>query len=255
VPAAAAAAARTVAAAAGDLLLEIRVDLDRGADPDVVRREGDRRSHELILSLLRELRPDDAVVSEESATTDGQRSAGRVWIVDPLDGTREFGEAGRSDFAVHVALVEDGALAAGAVALPARDGAPVYSTDRPLPPPSPRPERLRVVASRTRPPAEAALLADELDAELVPMGSAGVKIVAVLEGEADVYVHSGGQHVWDSAAPVAVACAAGLHASRIDGTPLDYGTGATWLPDLVVCREDLRADVLGVLQSAAIRLR
>jgi 3'(2'), 5'-bisphosphate nucleotidase len=250
-----AAAARRVAAAAGDLLLEIRTGLDDGVDPDAVRREGDRRSHDLIVSLLAELRPDDAVLSEEAADQDAPRAARRVWIVDPLDGTREFGEPGRSDFAVHVALVDDGTLVAGAVSLPARPGAPTYATED-VPPLGPRRDGpIRIAASRTRPAAEADVLAAELDAELVPMGSAGAKIVAVLEGEVDVYVHSGGQYVWDSAAPVAVAAAAGLHTSRLDGSPLDYGSASMWLPDLVVCRQELRERVLGVLKSAVSRLR
>ncbi len=242
-----AAAARRVAAAAGELLLDIREGLARGADPDDVRREGDRRSHELIVSQLAELFPDDAIVSEESAEQVAHADAARVWIVDPLDGTREFGEAGRSDFAVHVALVEDGALAAGAVALPGRPEKPTYCTDRPEALCARDGDRIRIAVSRTRPAAEAEHLADALDAELVPMGSAGVKIVAVLEGRADVYVHSGGQYSWDSAAPVAVAAAAGLHTSRIDGSPLDYGAASTWLPDLVVCRPELRDRVFQVL--------
>jgi len=247
--------ARRVAAAAGDLLLEIRAALGRGADPGEVRREGDRRSHELILALLAEHRPGDAVVSEEGADPDAPPSSSRVWIVDPLDGTREFGEEGRTDFAVHVALVEDGALAAGAVALPARAGSPTYATDD-VPAVAPRADgAVRVAASRTRPAAEAAVLASELGAELVPIGSAGAKIIAVLEGDVDVYVHSGGQYVWDSAAPVAVASAAGLHASRLDGSPLDYGGVSTWLPDLLVCRSELRDPVSAVLRSAAVRLR
>ena len=241
-------AARRIAAAAGDLLLEIRRGLDDGADPDTVRREGDRRSHELIVSLLAEQCAGDSVVSEEADEHEAPTGR-RVWIVDPLDGTREFGEADRSDFAVHVALVEDGELAAGAVALPGRPDAPVVATDD-VPrcgerPPGP----LRVAVSRTRPAAEAEQLASALDAELVPMGSAGVKIVAVLEGTVDVYVHSGGQYVWDSAAPVAVATAAGLHASRLDGSPLDYAGCGTWLPDLVVCRSDLWGDVRAALRS------
>ena len=241
------AAARRVAQAAAELLLEVRAGLDRGVDPDDVRREGDRRSHELIVSLLAEQYPDDAIVSEESAQRVGSRRARRIWIVDPLDGTREFAEPDRSDFAVHIALVEDGELTTGAVALPGRAGAPVVVSDEPpdLAPREPAP--LRIAVSRTRPAPEAPRLAAALGAELVPMGSAGVKILAVFEGTADVYVHSGGQYTWDSAAPVAVAAAAGLHASRIDGSPLDYGGESPWLPDLVVCRPELRDDVLATL--------
>jgi 3'(2'), 5'-bisphosphate nucleotidase len=249
------ACARRVAAAAGELLLEIRQALDEGGDPDDVRREGDRRSHELIVSLLAELCSGDEVVSEEACGPQAPPSGRRVWIVDPLDGTREFGEAGRSDFAVHVALVEDGALAAGAVGLPGRGKGSVIATDDVPGLPDRAAGPIRVAVSRTRPAAEAETLAAELGAELVPMGSAGVKIVAVLEGEVDVYVHSGGQYVWDSAAPVAVAAAAGLHTSRIDGAPLDYAAGSTWLPDLVVCRKELWDDVRAALQSAVIQLR
>jgi 3'(2'), 5'-bisphosphate nucleotidase len=169
-----------------------------------------------------------------------------VWIVDPLDGTREFGELGRDDWAVHVALLEQGVLTAGAVALPARSI--TYTT---LPAPivparAPRPPRLAV--SRTRPAAEAELLAELLGGELVPMGSAGVKAMAVVTGEADIYVHSGGQYAWDSAAPVAVAAAAGLHTSRIDGSPLQYDQETTWLPDLLICRPEYRDAVLTGLE-------
>ena len=242
------AAAREIAAAAGTVLLEIRAGLARGADVDSIRREGDRQSHELIVSLLAERYPDDAIVSEESPGGRKLGSAERVWIVDPLDGTREFGELGRTDWAVHVALVDCGHLAAGAVAMPARTEVPFASDSAPSPPPAAaRPPRL--VVSRTRPAAEAVALAERLGGELVPMGSAGAKVMAVLSGEADLYVHSGGQHTWDSAAPVAVAIAAGVHASRIDGSPLDYGSDETWLPDLLVCRQDLRDRVLAELQS------
>jgi 3'(2'), 5'-bisphosphate nucleotidase len=245
-----AAAARQIASAAGDLLLELRRGLARGAAPDVIRAEGDRRSHALIASLLRDAFPADAVLSEEDADAVTPRDNGRVWIVDPLDGTREFGEGGRRDWAVHVALAVDGVLTAGAVALPARAGA-VHATEPAPSPPPVRPGPLRVVVSRTRPGAEAAALATALDAELVPMGSAGAKVMAVVEGEADVYVHSGGQHVWDSAAPVAVARAAGLHASRLDGSPLEYGGASSWLPDLVVCPRRLRDTVLDALGPAS----
>lgn len=245
------AAARSIAAAAGALLLEIRTGLAHGAPPEVVRSEGDRRSHELIVSSLRAAFPADTVLSEEGELPDASRDQGRVWIVDPLDGTREFGEHGRCDWAVHIALVIEGQLAAGAVAIPAQ-GEVVRATDAPPSAPPPSARRVRVVASRTRPGPEAAAVAAALGGHLIPMGSAGAKIMAVVDGEADVYVHSGGQHVWDSAAPVAVALAAGLHASRLDGTPLDYGGVSTRLPDLVVCRRDLRDDVLRSVAVAAL---
>jgi 3'(2'), 5'-bisphosphate nucleotidase len=234
-------AARELADAAGALLLEIRSL--QGCDD--VGREGDRRSHELLAALVRRRFPHDALVSEEGAAPGA--AAERTWIVDPLDGTREFGEPDRDDWAVHVALVERGELAAGAVALPARGT--TYSTEAP-PRPAAIPRRaLRIAVSRTRPAAEAERLAERVGGELVPMGSAGAKAMAVVAGEVDVYLHSGGQHVWDSAAPVAVARAAGLHASRIDGSDLVYGAATTWLPDVLVCRAELRERVLEALAA------
>jgi 3'(2'), 5'-bisphosphate nucleotidase len=243
------AAARRIAQAAGELLLGIRGRLAAGADATEVRADGDRQSNELILSLLRREFPKDAVLSEEAPDDLRRLRSRRVWIVDPLDGTREFGEAGRSDWAVHVALVEDGTLAAGAVALPAQGV--TLATEPPPPEPPPVRRAPLVVVSRTRPAAEAETVASRLDGELVPLGSAGAKAMAVVAGEADVYVHSGGQHSWDSAAPVAVAAAAGLHTSRLDGSPLRYDVESTWLPDLLVCRADLAAAVLDALRAAA----
>lgn len=242
-------AARELAEAAGVLLLEIRTRLRENAAPEDVRREGDRRSHELLVALLQREFPTDAVLSEEAADYAHGAEAERLWIVDPLDGTREFGEPDRDDWAVHVALVERGELAAGAVALPARGV--TYATE-PAPVSAARERRrIRIAVSRTRPAAEAEQLASCVAGELVPMGSAGVKAMAVVSGEVDVYLHSGGQHVWDSAAPVAVARAAGLHASRLDGSKLVYGSEATWLPDLLVCRPELRERVLGALRATA----
>lgn len=239
--------ARDVADSAGRLLLQIRKELAHGVGADEVRREGDRRAHELIVRRLRLEAPEAGVLSEESAELVHGSAGGRLWIVDPLDGTREFGEPDRDDWAVHVALVEAGRLVAGAVALPARDT--TYATDRP-PRQEAAPNRpLRIAASRTRPAREAAGLASRLGGELVPMGSAGAKAMAVVSGAVDIYVHSGGQYVWDSAAPVAVAAAAGLHASRIDGSELVYGTESTWLPDLVVCRPEIRDRVLEELRG------
>ena len=189
--------------------------------------------------------PTDRVLSEESADDRRRLDADRVWIVDPLDGTREFTEPGRNDWAVHVALWErDRGLTAGAVALPAVGI--VLSTAEPpvLPPVGDRP--WRVIVSRSRAPVVARRVAHALDADVVYLGSAGAKAMAVVLGHADAYVHSGGQYEWDSAAPAAVALAAGLHASRLDGSPLEYNQSSTWLPDLVVCRPELADQVLKV---------
>jgi 3'(2'), 5'-bisphosphate nucleotidase len=222
---------------AGELLLSIRPH----GDP----AEGDRRSHELLARRLAAERPGDAVLSEEGARA--IEGGGRTWVVDPLDGTREFGEPGREDWAVHVALVVDEQAVAGAVALPARGV--VLSTDAPptVAPSEPAPPR--VVVSRTRPPAFAEAFARALGGELVPMGSAGAKTAAVVLGEADVFVHAGGQHAWDTAAPVAVALAAGAHVSRIDGSPVRFDCADPWTPDLLVCRPSLREAALTVLAS------
>jgi 3'(2'), 5'-bisphosphate nucleotidase len=222
---------------AGELLLSIRPH----GDP----AEGDRRSHDLLARRLDEERPGDAVLSEEGARAIEGR--GRTWVVDPLDGTREFGEPRREDWAVHVALVVDEQAVVGAVALPARGV--VLSTGEPSALPPPRPAPPRVVVSRTRPPAFAAAFAAALGGELVPMGSAGAKTAAVVLGEADVYVHAGGQHAWDTAAPVAVALAAGAHVSRIDGSPVRFDCADSWTPDLLVCRPSLREAALTVLAS------
>jgi 3'(2'), 5'-bisphosphate nucleotidase len=192
------------------------------------------------------------VLSEEGKDDPVRLGADRVWIIDPLDGTREFGEPGRTDWAVHVALWERGALTAGAVALPARDQ--VLSTAGP-PTAAGRDRRagrrLRLVVSRTRPPAFVSELAARLGAELMPLGSAGAKAAAVIAGEADAYVHSGGQYEWDSAAPVAVAVAAGLHASRIDGSPLRYNQRLPSLPDILICPAGLAAELLTVIGSVS----
>ncbi|HET8660401.1 MAG TPA: inositol monophosphatase family protein [Micromonosporaceae bacterium] len=240
--------AAELAGRAGELLLALREELGF-ADPAALKATGDKRSHDLLLGELGRGRPADAVLSEEGARTDPARlAAERVWIVDPLDGTREFSEEGRTDWAVHVALWSAGELAAGAVALPARGT--VLATGRPLPAPAPAAGtdgRVRIACSRTRPPAFLAALAEELEAQLVPMGSAGVKVCAVVTGEVDAYVHAGGQYEWDSAAPVAVARAAGAHASRIDGSPLVYNRPDPLLPDLLVCRADLAPRLLRVL--------
>ena len=234
--------ARDLALQAGARLLALRAS---GDDPDVLRKTGDRSSHEFLVSELARLRPGDAVLSEEGKDDPARLTADRVWIVDPLDGTREFGEPGRTDWAVHVALWERGELTAGAVALPAQDR--VLSTaDPPAPPPAAR-QKLRIVVSRSRPPAFAARVADDTGATLVPLGSAGAKAAAVMLGEADAYLHDGGQYEWDSAAPVAVALAAGLHASRLDGSKLEYNRASPWQPDILICPGKLANRLLAAI--------
>jgi 3'(2'), 5'-bisphosphate nucleotidase len=231
---------------AGQRLLALRAS---DAAPDALRSAGDRLSHEYLTAELARLHPADAVLSEEGADDPARLTARRVWIVDPLDGTREFGEPGRTDWAVHVALWEDGDLVAGAVALPAQDR--VLSTSSPGL--SVRPAetgQLRLVVSRSRPPGFVSRLADRLGAVELPMGSAGAKAAAVITGQADAYVHSGGQFEWDSAAPVAVARSAGLHASRLDGSPLRYNQANPMLPDILVCPVDLAARLLGAINAA-----
>ncbi|MDF3338300.1 3'(2'),5'-bisphosphate nucleotidase CysQ [Mycolicibacterium septicum] len=238
--------AARLATRAGDLLLDVRADY---ADAPAAERKaaGDKQSHDFLMAELAALRPGDSVLSEE-ATADqradpARLSAERVWIVDPLDGTREFSELGRDDWAVHVALWSAGELVAGAVALPAQNttlSTPDVAAPRPFDGPP------RVVVSRTRPPAVALAVREALGGTLVEMGSAGAKVAAVIRGIADVYVHAGGQYEWDSAAPVAVARAAGLHTSRIDGSRLVYNSADPTLPDLIVCRPELAERVLAV---------
>ena len=229
--------AARIATDAGRLLVGLRGELlNDGADPKTLKDEGDRRSNELILGALAAERPGDAVLSEEAKDDHARLSAARVWIVDPLDGTREFSEPPRTDWAVHVALVEDGVPVAGAVALPALEQ--TFGTSPPAEVAAAVDGPPRVVVSRTRPPAAALTLAEALGGVLVEMGSAGAKAMAVIRGEVDVYAHSGGQYEWDSCAPVAVAAAAGLHVSRIDGTPLRYNNADPYLPDLLICRPE-----------------
>jgi 3'(2'), 5'-bisphosphate nucleotidase len=239
--------AADLAAEAGRRLLVLRAE---GGDAAALRRDGDRRSHEFLIAELARLRPGDAVLSEEGADDSARLSARRVWIVDPLDGTREFGEPGRTDWAVHVALWEQGELTAGAVALPAQDK--VLSTAEPESSPAAAPSgTLRFLVSRTRPPEFAVRLAEKTGAELVPLGSAGAKAAAVICGEADAYVHSGGQYEWDSAAPVAVAVAAGLHASRIDGSKLRYNQAPPSLPDILICQAAIAGTLLEAISSVS----
>ena len=239
--------ARDLAGDAGRLLLALRAE---GGEPAALRQAGDRESHEFLAARLAELRPDDAVLSEEGRDDAARLTADRVWIVDPLDGTREFGEPGRTDWAVHVALWERGELTAGAVALPAQGT--VLSTAEPPPAPSgPEPGRpLRVLVSRTRPPAFLDQLAQQIELTLIPLGSAGAKAAEVIRGDADAYVHSGGQYEWDSAAPVAVAAAAGLHASRLDGSKLAYNRADPSLPDILICPAGLAPALLDGLRVA-----
>jgi 3'(2'), 5'-bisphosphate nucleotidase len=237
--------AAELAEQAGAQLVDLRNRLvAEGADGQQLRDEGDRRSHELLMAGLAEREAaGEAVLSEEGRDDPARLRAGRVWIVDPLDGTREFGEPPRTDWAVHVALTEGGVPVAGAVALPALDLVLATGT----PPATGGPPR--VIVSRSRPPAAATFLAEQLAGELVEMGSAGAKAMAVVRGEADVYAHSGGQYEWDSCAPVAVALAAGLHCSRIDGSPLVYNRPDAYLPDLLICRPELAAPALDALAA------
>lgn len=268
--------AHDLAERAGHRLLALRA---AGGDAARLRQDGDRQSHEFITAQLAASRPADAVLSEEGRDNPARLSATRVWIVDPLDGTREFGEEGRTDWAVHVALWEQGELAAGAVALPAQqrtlstadsglaaagpgwpggqDQAASSAGQGPDPAPGSAPGpadgpaggQLRIVVSRTRPPQFMQRLAEQSGAVLVPLGSAGAKAAVVICGQADAYVHSGGQYEWDSAAPVAVARAAGLHTSRIDGSKLIYNQAVPSVPDILICRAALADLLLGVISS------
>lgn len=235
--------AAQLAADAGRLLLAVREEL-ADAPPAERKAAGDKRSHDYLMTALAAERPDDAVLSEEGADNPVRLNAERVWIVDPLDGTREFSELDRDDWAVHVALWQAGELAAGAVAMPARGITLATPT---VTAPSAYTGQPRIAVSRSRPPAIAETVRERLDGVLVPMGSAGVKVAAVVQGAADVYVHAGGQYEWDSAAPVAVARAAGLHTSRIDGSPLAYNRPDPLLPDLVVCRPEYAQAVLAAI--------
>jgi 3'(2'), 5'-bisphosphate nucleotidase len=241
-----AALARRIATDAGALLLRLR-DGFGSADQQALRDAGDAAAQRFLAGELAAAHPDDVILSEEAADDSNRLAADRVWIIDPLDGTREFAE-GRDDWAVHVALWSDGDLVAGAVALPALGS--TVATDEPPIVPRRATERPRIAVSRSRAPRIAQVAARELDAELVPMGSAGFKVAAVMFGQVDAYIHAGGQFEWDSAAPVAVARAAGLHASRLDGSPLVYNRPDSYLPDLIVCRLELAAELLSVCAPA-----
>ena len=251
-----AALARLLADRAGRALLEIRAAATSDGQEltgQALKDAGDQQAQRVLAGLLAEYRPADAVLSEEAADSAARLTASRVWIIDPLDGTREFSEPPRSDWAVHVALWQraaeadqhqqaQGALVAGAVALPAL--AITFGTDQPPILPAATGGPIRLAVSRSRPPSFVAGVAELLGAELVPMGSAGVKCASVWRGAADAYLHGGGQYEWDSAAPVAVARAAGLHTSRIDGSELEYNRPNPLLPDLVVCRPELADSIL-----------
>jgi 3'(2'), 5'-bisphosphate nucleotidase len=232
-----------LATTAGTRLLEVRQQGLTGRD---LKDAGDRAAQDLLARLLAEHRPADSVLSEEAADDKARLSAHRVWIIDPLDGTREFSEPPREDWAVHVALWESGELTAGAVAQPAI-GETFHTGEPPVVPPRSS-ERPRIAVSRTRPPAFVEALASEIDAELVPMGSAGVKVISVVRDLTDAYVHAGGQYEWDNAAPVAVARSAGLFCSRVDGSPLRYNQDDVSLPDLVVCRPELSEQILAFVR-------
>lgn len=240
--------AHRLAEQTGALLLALRAMVAETDQPDSqdAGHAGDAAAQKYLARSLADERPDDAVLSEEAPDSSDRLSAGRVWIIDPLDGTREFSE-GRDDWAVHVALWASGELVAGAVALPGRGT--TLSTRAPgVPRAANRPPRIAV--SRSRAPRTAEAAAEALGAELVPMGSAGYKSAAVVLGDVDAYVHAGGQYEWDSAAPVVVARAAGLHTSRLDGSPLKYNQPNPYLPDLLVCRPELATPLLSVCRPA-----
>lgn len=235
-----------LAECAGRLLLEVRASGLFSAK--ALGKAGDQTANQFLVLAIREARPDDGLLSEESWCDGSRLGKSRVWIIDPVDGTREYGEQ-RTDWAVHVALAVDGVPAVGAVALP--DLGLVIRSDRPHALPAAR-SPLRMVVSRTRPAAAAVTVAERLGAELVPMGSAGAKAMAIIRGEADIYLHSGGQYEWDSCAPAAVALAHGLHASRIDGTPLSYNQQSDpHMPDLLICRKADARPILDLLATAA----
>jgi 3'(2'), 5'-bisphosphate nucleotidase len=242
--------AAALAQMAGDLLVDLRTSSDLTGK--ALSDDGDRKSDDLLLKFIAETRPSDAVLSEESADSEARLSSGRVWIIDPLDGSREYGLPGRTDWAVHVALWERGlGITASAVAQP--EFGAVYRSDTVAteivrPAAGDRPARLLV--SDSRPPVWAAAVAEAVGAELVPMGSAGAKAMAVVRGEFDGYLHDGGQWEWDSAAPVGVALAAGLHASRISGMRLEYNQPHPYLPDLLICRPEFADLLLAAIADA-----
>jgi 3'(2'), 5'-bisphosphate nucleotidase len=229
-----------LAEVAGRILIEVRAS--GMFEGKALGKAGDATANEFLCHAIRAVRPEDGLLSEEEKDSTERLGKERVWIVDPVDGTREYGEQ-RSDWAVHVGLSMGGEAAIGAVALPGFDGGLVLTSDRPAPL-AEAAAKPRFLVSRTRPAREAEEVCKGMGGELVPMGSAGAKAMAVVRGEAEIYLHSGGQYEWDSCAPVAVAAAHGLHCSRIDGSPIRYNNEDTYLPDLLICRPELAEEVL-----------
>ncbi|MBU7580277.1 MAG: 3'(2'),5'-bisphosphate nucleotidase CysQ [Porphyrobacter sp.] len=243
-----AALAARLAEEAGRLLLHVQKN--SGLSGKALGEAGDAAANRFLCDALRTARPDDGLLSEEERDNPDRLNKARVWIIDPVDGTREYSE-GRSDWAVHVALAINGVASIGAVALPGLEGGIVLRSDQPQPLPS-MPQRPRFVVSRTRPPREAQAVAEAMGGEIIAMGSAGAKAMAIARGKAEVYLHSGGQYEWDSCAPVAVAAAFGLHCSRIDGAPLIYNNLQTFMPDLLICRKELAKSATSAVKRLAI---
>ncbi|MCW5648012.1 MAG: 3'(2'),5'-bisphosphate nucleotidase CysQ [Sphingopyxis sp.] len=239
--------AERLATEAGAILLALRA---KGLDGKALGQAGDEAANAVLCRELRASRPDDAILSEEEKEDSAARLAHRrVWIIDPLDGTREYGE-GRDDWAVHVALAVDGVATVGAVALPGLGITLTSGSPMPLRPAN---QPLKMLVSRTRPAAEAVFVAGRIGAELLAMGSAGAKAMAVVLGQADIYLHTGGQYEWDNCAPVAVAQAAGLHVSRVDGSAIRYNNADTYLPDLLICRMELADEVLRLAAECSLQ--
>jgi 3'(2'), 5'-bisphosphate nucleotidase len=236
--------AERLASEAGEILLALQQSPGELSGKEL-GNAGDMRANEMLIRELRAARPDDAILSEEEKDSKDRLSSSRVWIIDPLDGTREYSE-GRSDWAVHVALAIDGVAVVGAVALP---GLGMTLTSGTPPKLKAANKPLKMLVSRTRPAAEAVSVAMTLSAELLPMGSAGAKAMAVVRGEADIYLHTGGQYEWDNCAPVAVAQAAGLYCARIDGSPMRYNAEDSYLPDVLICRPELVDEVKAAITA------
>lgn len=247
--------AADLAADAGKLLLQVRAEI--GFDqPWTLGEAGDRQANSLLLRQLQAERPGDAVLSEEAHDDLARLKSDRVWIIDPLDGTREFSTPGRDDWAVHIALWRRSSngqpeITDAAVALPAR-GNVVYRTDTVTSGAAPAgvPGTLRIAVSATRPPAVLHRIRQTLAIQPVSIGSAGAKAMAVIDGYVDAYLHAGGQWEWDSAAPAGVMLAAGMHASRLDGSPLRYNQLDPYLPDLLMCRAEVAPILLGAIADA-----
>ncbi|WP_109471157.1 3'(2'),5'-bisphosphate nucleotidase CysQ [Ornithinimicrobium cavernae] len=249
-----AALAADLAQGAGELLLAVRDELLASGEQDqrAIARAGDARAQAYLAERLSQERPRDAVLSEEARDDLARLEAPRVWIIDPLDGTKEFSQ-GRHDWAVHVALWEDGDLAAGAVALPGIGEVLRSDEPRAVPQRAAADTGLRFAVSRSHPSELITAVIEESGGTAVAMGSAGYKVCAVVRGEADAYVHAGGQFEWDSAAPVAVARAAGLFTSRLDGSPMQYNQRDVYLPDLIVCAPEHAPSVQGAVRAAQDR--